>query len=110
MRKLMAVAIAIMTLALAGIAGAGEEKKTKEGWPACLASGGPETFKNYMQALVRQDQFAIQFYMAQKGCGPMLGDMKAEILERGQSLIKVRIHPPAPHESAVVLMIPESLY
>ncbi len=110
MRNLMTVAIAIMVLALAGVAGAGEEGKTREGWPACLASGGQKTFMNFMQSIVRQDEFAIQFYMTQKGCGPMLGDMKAEVLERGPNLLKVRIHPPAPHEPAVVLTVPEAVY
>ncbi len=110
MRKLITVAIAIMVLALAGVAGAEEEKKTREGWPACLAPGGEQTFTNFMQAIVRQDEFAIQFYMTQKGCGPMLGDMKAEVLERGLHILKVRIYPPAPHEPAVVITVPEAVY
>lgn len=110
MRKLITVAIAIMILALAGVAGAEEEQKTREGWPACLATGGEQTFTNFMQSIVRQDEFAIQFYMTQKGCGPMIADMKAEVLERGSLLIKVRIYPPAPHGPAVVLMLPEGLY
>lgn len=109
MRKLVTVAIAIMALALAGVASAGEEKKTKEGWPACLASSGPETFGNFMQAIVRQDEFAVQFYMTQKGCGPMKANMRAEILEEGQILVKIRIHPEG-HSPAVVYTIPESLH
>lgn len=109
MRKFMTVAIAIMVLALAGVAGAGEEKRTKEGWPACLASSGPETFGNFMQAVARQDQFAIQFYMTQKGCGPMKPNMRAEILEEGQLLVKIRIHPEG-HDPAVVYTIQEALY
>jgi hypothetical protein len=110
MRKLITVAIAIMVLALAGVASAGEERKTREGWPACLAAGGQQIFMSFMQAIVKQDEFAIQFYMTQKGCGPMLGDMKAEVLERGPALIKVRIHPPAPNEPAVVITVPEAVY
>lgn len=107
MRKMMAVAIAIMALALLGAAG--EEKRTKEGWPACLASAGPETFGHFMQAVARQDQFAVQFYMTQKGCGPMKADMRAEVLEEGQILVKVRIHPEG-HPPAVVYTIREALY
>jgi hypothetical protein len=107
MRKMMAVAIAIMALMLLGAAG--EEKRTKEGWPACLASAGPETFGNFMQAIARQDKFAIQFYMTQKGCGPMKPNMRAEILEEGQLLVKIRIHPEG-HDPAVVYTIQEALY
>lgn len=109
MRKLMTIAIAVMVLSLAGVAGAEEDKKTKEGWPACLADGGSQTFVNFMQAIVKQDKFAIQFYMTQKGCGPMLGNMKAEVLERGKHLLKVRIHPPAPNKPAVVITVPEAV-
>lgn len=109
MRKLITVAIAIMVLALAGVAGAEEDLKTKEGWPACMADGGTETFITFMQAIARKDVFAVQLYMTQKGCGPMLADMKAEVLERGPLLIKVRIYPPAPHKPAVVYTIPEAV-
>ncbi len=110
MRKLITVAIAIMVLALAGAASAEEDKKTRYGWPACLASGGQETFMHFMQAIVRQDEFVIQFYRRHKGCSPMLGDMKAEVLERGPHILKVRIYPPAPHEPVVVITVPEAVY
>lgn len=110
MKTLLTVSIAIMVLVLSGVAGAEEDRKTREGWPACLASGGPQTFVNFMQSIAKQDEFAVQFYRTQKGCGPMIGDMKAEVLERGQHLIKVRIHPPAPHEPAVVVTVSEAVY
>ncbi len=107
MRKLVAVAIVIMALALAGVAGAGD-KKTKAGWPACLASGGPEVFFHFMQAVAKEDKFAVQFYATQKGCGPMKGDMRVEILERYPVLIKIRVHPEG-FEPEEVITIPESL-
>ncbi len=110
MKTLITIALATMILAISGAAGAEEDRKTREGWPACLAANGPETFVSFMQAIVRQDKFAFQFYTTQKGCGPMIGDMKAEVLERGKHLLKVRIHPPAPHEPAVVLTVPEAVY
>jgi hypothetical protein len=91
------------------VAGAGEEKRTKEGWPACLASAGPEAFRNLMQAIAREDQFVIQFYMTQKGCGPMKPNMRAEILEEGEFLVKIRIHPEG-YPPAVVYTIREALH
>jgi hypothetical protein len=108
MRKLMAVALAIMALALAGVANADEDRKTKAGWPACPAEEGPEIFMDFMQAVASQDKFLVHFYTAQKGCGPMKGDMRAEILERLPILIKIRIHPEG-FPSAEVFTVPESL-
>lgn len=109
MRKLILAVTTALVMALAGVAGAEEELKTKEAWPACLASGGMKTFVGFTQAIVRQDEFAVQFYMAQKGCGPMLGGMKAEILSQSEHFVVVRIHPPAPHEPAVVITVREAL-
>jgi hypothetical protein len=63
---------------------------------------------HFMQAVASQDKFAIQFYATQKGCGPMKGDMRAEVLERYPILILIRIHPEG-FPPAEVYTIPESL-
>jgi len=83
----MVVIIAILALVLLGA-------KSKEGWPACSADRGPETFTGFMQAIARQDDFAIEFYRLQRGCADMKGDMEAEILETlPNRMVRVRIHP-----------------
>ncbi len=87
MRKCVVVVIAILAMCLLGA-------KSKEGWPACVADRGPETFNGFMQAIARQDDFAIEFYRLQRGCAAMKGNMEAEILETGpRGMVRVRIHP-----------------
>jgi len=87
MRKWMAVVIAILALSLLGA-------KSKEGWPACSADRGPETFNGFMQAIARQDEFAVEFYMLQRDCGAMKGGMEAEVLETlPNRMVRIRIHP-----------------
>lgn len=106
MRKILAVAIAIMALALIGATP--KEMKTKEGWPACSALENPSVFFHYMQAIAKQDAFAISFYSTQKKCGPMKGDMRAVILQRDEHIVVVRIHPEG-FPAAVVYTVPEAL-
>lgn len=87
MRKHLAVVIAILALGLLGA-------KSKEGWPACSAYWGPETFNGFMEAIARQDDFAIEFYMLHRGCDAMRGNIQAEILEiLPNRVVRILIHP-----------------
>jgi hypothetical protein len=108
MKNLVTIAIAIMVLVLAGVASAGEAKTTKRGWPACLAEGGPKTFINFVRALVEQDEFILYFYTTEKGCAPMKGDMRAEILSGDENIVKVRLYPEG-HPPADVWTVPGAL-
>lgn len=89
MRKLAVAALAILALALTGAT-------TKEGYPACGdTEKGVELYEAFVQAIVRQDGFVVQYYMNEGLCGPMFGGMEVvEVLERGDHWIKVRIQPP----------------
>ncbi len=89
MRTLRVVVLAVLALALIGAT-------TKDSWPACGATEkGVALYENFVKAIYREDTFAIQFYMSQGLCGPMMKDMEVlEILERGDHWIKVRVQPP----------------
>ena len=67
MRKQLAVMVlAVSALALIGA-------KTKDSWPACGATDkGVVLYENFVKAIYREDNFAIQFYMSQGLCGPMM--------------------------------------
>jgi hypothetical protein len=94
MRKYVTLLIALLAFGLLGA-------KSKEGWPACSADRGPHTFTGFMQAIARQDDFAIEFYMTQRGCGSMKGNIKTEILETKSNMVRVRIHPEGQEPSEI---------
>jgi hypothetical protein len=93
MRKLRVMVLAVLALALTGAT-------TKDSWPACGAKEkGVVLYENFVKAIYREDTFAIQFYMSQGLCGPMIAGMEVlEILERGDHWIKVRVQPPGDND------------
>ena len=69
---------------------------TKDSYPACgITEKGVELYENFVRAIFREDTFAVQFYMNQGLCGPLIEGMEVlEILERGDHWIKVRVQMP----------------
>jgi hypothetical protein len=102
MRKLLGAALAVLALGLLGAT-------TEQGWPACSAKeGDPKVFENFVQALVTENVFRIQYYEMHRTCGALKGGMLAEVLEVGKWWVKVRVWP-KPNRPEVVFTSPAAI-
>lgn len=86
MKKILTL-LAVIAISFTGLT-------TVDTHPACDDLGeGPDTYIKFVQALLQRDLFAVQFYAQEKGCGLLIGDIRAEIVEEGDNWIKVKLYP-----------------